>query len=149
MSRQIDLTQPLSDEDRQYLQDRGRLRDIQTADANANGTEPPSSLPDDSLAASTERSPSAQPASVGAQTAGPAATADTNQSADLASPATDHTADTAEGGEPESEDNYDDESAWSYKDLQGEVSEREAEDKPALNSSRVDLIAWLRQDDES
>lgn len=33
MSRNIDLTQPLSDEDRKYLQDRCRWRDIATADA--------------------------------------------------------------------------------------------------------------------
>lgn len=35
MSRKIDLTKPLSDEDRQYLEDRARHHDIATADANA------------------------------------------------------------------------------------------------------------------
>lgn len=39
MSRSIDLTSALSDEDRQYLVDRGRLTDIARADAAANGEE--------------------------------------------------------------------------------------------------------------
>lgn len=39
MSRQIDLTSALSDEDRQYLTDRGRHSDIARADAVANGEE--------------------------------------------------------------------------------------------------------------
>jgi hypothetical protein len=37
VSRKVDLTKPLSDEDRQYLTDRGRLNDIAVADANARG----------------------------------------------------------------------------------------------------------------
>jgi hypothetical protein len=37
MSRQIDLSQPLSDEDRAYLKARGRLNEIAMADAMASG----------------------------------------------------------------------------------------------------------------
>lgn len=40
MSRKIDLTKPLSDEDRQYLLDRGRLRDIAQADGNTEAANP-------------------------------------------------------------------------------------------------------------
>jgi hypothetical protein len=140
MSRNIDLTKPLSDEDRDYLLARARHREIALADANAAGTTPEPSLPDDSLTGSTPRSPDAQPASVGAQNAASGGTADNP----LASPATDHTAD----GSDEPQDNYDDTEAWSYEDIKSEVSDRESDDSPALNSSRADLIAWLRKDDQ-
>lgn len=58
MSRQIDLTKPLSDEDRKYLQDRCRWRDIATADALDSPQEAAQEAekelsPDGSLAAPT------------------------------------------------------------------------------------------------
>lgn len=58
-----------------------------------------------------------------------------------------------DGGEPsedELEDNYDDESEWSYEDIKAEVKDRRdagAEGAPALNSSRETLVEWLREDD--
>jgi hypothetical protein len=48
-------------------------------------------------------------------------------------------------------DDYDDEEAWSYEELKAEVKERrdamgDESDAPALNSSRAELVSWLRMD---
>jgi len=48
-------------------------------------------------------------------------------------------------------DDYDDEEAWAYADIQAEVKERKEAmgdeyDGPAGNASRADLVAWLRED---
>lgn len=143
MSRQIDLTKPLSDEDREYLLARNRKRDVALADANAKGQEPPaeSAIPDDSLEGSTDRSPAAIPANAAAQNA-LGVQAPGSQS--LASPATAH-----QVGDEEHEDNYDDTEAWSYEEIKDEVKSRNSDSAPALNSSREDLVAWLRKDDAS
>lgn len=137
MSRNIDLTQPLSDEDRQYLMDRSRLRDIALAD----GLNPPVPLPADSIADAFGQHPDATDASAG-QNAQQAEGQQAQGSQDLASPATEHQQDQEPDG-----DNYDDEEAWPYDDLKEEIKERDASDKPALNSKREDLISWLRMDD--
>lgn len=137
MSRQIDLSQPLSDEDRQYLLDRGRLRDIAIAD----GENPPVPLPADSVADAFGQHPEATDATRGQNPEHPEGQ-QAQPNANLASPATEHQK--AEGDEP---DNYDDEEAWPYEDLKEEIKERDADDKPALNSKREDLISWLRMDD--
>lgn len=135
MSRQIDLTKPLSDEDRQYLTDRDRWRDIATAD----GAEAASVLPDDSIAGAFGQHPDAVPANAGA--------APTDDAGNPLPPEG-----SADASADQDADNYDDDSAWSYEDLKDEVRERKeagADDAPALNSSREDLIAWLRSNDEA
>lgn len=138
MSRNIDLTKPLSDEDRAYLEARGRHRDIALADGEDH-----SNTPDDSITGATDQPPTPTPAATASQNAD-----------DGSSTAPDGSADSGDGSvatEPEAEeDNYDDESAWSYEDLKDEVRARKeagVEGTPALNSSRDDIIEWLREDD--
>lgn len=61
MSREIDLTKPLSDADRKYLEDRARHADIALADANS-GVEGKSELPAPNVFAATDPSPDRTPA---------------------------------------------------------------------------------------
>lgn len=129
MSRSIDLTKPLSEADREYLVARCRWRDLQTADANAEVPEQPSNPP---LTTQDSR-PDANPTDNGTLTA------------DLPTTPLPDVSGATEAEEEEG-DNYDDESVWSYADLQTEAKSREG---IAANQSREDLIAALRKDDES
>lgn len=151
MSRNIDLTQPLSDEDRQYLVDRARHDDIRFADEVAEGKRDadegispalPAAATGTAQSASTT-SPDAVPAADGAQTAAQAPTGDQPVNPAQGAQSGDQTGDPAP---------WDDEEAWSYSDIQEEVRNRREEDGddydgPALNSSREDLVAWLDADD--
>lgn len=144
MSRKIDLTKPLSDEDRQYLEDRAMHREIAEADGNTVST-----LPDDSVMGAFGQDPNAVPAAGGAPVMGddgtpvnPDGSAATVQGSSIG----------AAQADSDEEDNYDDESAWSYDDVKEEVKERreaqgEDYDGPALTASREDLVSWLRSDD--
>lgn len=133
MSRQIDLTKPLSDEDREYLESRARHREVEINDAEFGDTVASGNVPDDSLEASTERSPDAQPASVGDQ-----------NPEGIPSPVAEVLADAEAEDSEEDIDNYDSEPSWSYAELQAEAKDR----KLPAGGSRAEIIARLREYDE-
>lgn len=142
MSRKINFDAALSEEDKDFLRLNGRTMEIEVNEARFHPTDPDPSA--GSVPTGNPGSvPGAQPARTGVQTAQRASAA--------AQPVTDG----SEASEGEDEgDNYDDETAWPYKDLQADVAERREEQGedysgPALNSSREDLIAWLREDDQA
>lgn len=165
MSRQIDLSKPLSDEDRYYLETRGRNDLIEANDRNFQDDQ--YSAVDDGNTGDIDRFTNDNGTDVVTQMA-PGEVATTPIQALAAGQAVDtprepvHQAGEAfgEDGDPglsasagspgpanedEGVDNYDDESVWSYKDLQEEAKSRE----PAIaaNQSRDDLIKALREDD--
>ena len=148
MSRKIDLTKPLSDEDRQYLEERDMQREIAEADGTA---EEISSIPNDALGNAFGQHPDAQPAQRGAAVIGDDGTPvnpDGSAASLLGFGATEDD-ETSDDG-----DEYDDEDKYSYDDLKAEVKDRKKDlgddyDGPALNASRDDLVAWLRSDDEA
>lgn len=137
MSRQIPMDQPLTAEDREYLETRGRDDLIAFIDQTFSAPN------DDNLGT---QSPAAVSATLGeSQASGqvPTLTPQTGLSADSA----EGTGDGADGADRA---NYDDATAWSYDDLKAEVAERKeagAEDAPALNASRETFVAWLFEDD--
>lgn len=157
MSREIDLTKPLSDEDRKYLEDRCRWRDIAIAD---EGSDPGPSLPDDSIVGSQENSPNAEPAHAGAQNPEPVLAPEAALLVGSGTEPPTPPADGADGGdatgnpdadgadtEPDDEDegdNYDDEEAWTFQDLRTEATGRPG---VSAGGSRADIIARLREDD--
>jgi hypothetical protein len=134
MSREIDLSKPLSDEDRQYLLDRNRLADIRRADGE---DVPPGELPDDSIQSMWPNDPRATGAVPvtdlpAAPLPGQVLSGVTGQPvAPVGSEAT------------EPEDNYDDDDAWSYRDLQEEAKGRNL----TASGSREELVQRLREDD--
>ena len=127
MSRQIDLTQSLTDEDRQYLVDRCRWEDLRLADE-----EHP--VPED-------RHPNTTPTAVDTPTALNPADVGTQNAELPAKPLPDDSVDAV----AEWDDNYDDAGAWSYSDLQGEAKSRNV----SAAGPREDVVARLREDDES
>lgn len=142
MSRQIDLTKKLSKDDRRWLKTNGRTADLALNKAYLEDnpehiTE--TSTPDLSPGAV----PDAAPLPTVGQTEQPVPTPD---QADLIAQTATEQPTSGDGDQPEA-DNYDDEAAWSYKDLQDEVRDRNVDGSPALNSGRASLIEWLRADD--
>jgi hypothetical protein len=144
MSRNIDLSKPLSKSDRQWLETNGDQRRL---DENAyllgklDITE--ASTPDNDPGSS----PEAVNPSVVAQTQDQAPSADQAALADLTAEQQTPEANAAEPG-----DNYDDEEAWSYQELVEEYKDRiegGTEKTVALNASRADIIEALRADDAS
>lgn len=135
MSREVDLTKPLSDEDREYLQNNNRLTDIARADGKIGEDGFP--LPDDSVEGSHVQSPQQTDPSLGAVTTVPEQPLEPGQIGVQPQ--------SADAGDAEApSDNYDDEDAWSYRELQEEAGKRE--DVPATGS-REALIEALRKDD--
>lgn len=153
MSRQIPLDQPLTDEDRRYLQDRGRTDLINFLD-NEFPTEPTS---DSFLGTQHPEALSVHLEGSGVTAAMPTLTPQTGMSAPspepvVVEPVAPSVAPAATDSSDEDEgDNYDDAEAWTYQELQEEVKIRKrngAPNLPALNSSRDVLIAFLREDDK-
>lgn len=165
MSRQIDLTKPLSDEDRQYLVDWSRTDDLRKnaeylAEQDAAALEPiddgntgdvnPFEKDDGSdLMAGTHPGERAVTESQ-RQAVKDLQSEDPNKvTKDGDSPLRP----TQQAGDAESEhdDNYDDADAWSYRDLQKEIGERnedrDEDSKIPASGSREDLVARLRADD--
>ena len=132
MSRKVDLSKPLSDDDRQYLSDRCRWDDLREADANhpVPVERDPNTTP-----SSQDTSPAPQPADKGTQTA------------ELPTKplTTDSVPAQADPGD-EDVDNYDDAEVWSYHDLQEEAKERK---DVSAAGSREDIVARLREDDSN
>lgn len=137
MSRKIDLTKELSEEDVAYLKARCRGHELewnrQLLAGNVDPETPPApDLPSQIL--------------VGGDTVPePISTTVQEVSIEIARslnriPAEEETEEAEEG-----DDNYDDEAAWSYKELQAELKEREL---PATGD-RAELIERLREDDAS
>lgn len=130
MSKQIDLTKPLSDEDRQYLEDRARHYEIAANDAEHAGAE----LPPEYLGL-TGGEPAfgvpadSHPEGVGL---GEGTLRPTNPHATVA----DESAPTEE----DSEDSYDD---MTVAELQDELENREL----PKSGKKAELIARLRGDD--
>lgn len=116
--RQIDMSkglENLSREDLLYLRDRGRLTPEQEAQYLSE---------EDAAPTAPEPNPPSTPT-----------TGDTGPAPD--------TGGNEDDGGSEPTDNYDDEDAWSYKDLQAEAKKREL---PA-GGSRDEIIVRLRADD--
>jgi hypothetical protein len=148
MSRQIDITKPLSDEDRQYLEDRARHEDLRRNaeivgereadvltpinDGNTGDVDPFKA--DDGTEQITGTNPGER-------------TVTAAQAADTGVP----TADDADDAGDEPDDDYDDEDEWSFRDLQAEIKDRnegrDEADKISAQGSRPELIARLREDD--
>lgn len=155
MSRQIDLSKPLSKDDRRYLLDRDRYNDLAVNEQLlSNGEVDPFNLPDglpSQVPQGADVSPQAVPAAVGERYPDGPQTPESGAGTDPGS--ANGSADPADDDEDDDEDNYDDVNVWSYDDLKSEVSERldANSDAPkiALNSRREDFIAWLRKDDAS
>lgn len=144
MSKQIDLSKPLSDFDRQYLVDRGRYDLIAIADdterdavAEKLADEAPDAPSTDSARAQQQREPQTAP---GGDNPRPLSAGGQEQH-------------DAGSGEEEEGDNYDDKDVWSYAELQSEIkdrneeSDRAEEDKMSAAGSREELIERLRADD--
>lgn len=139
LSRKIDLTKALSDEDRQYLLDRGRHYDIAVADANAAGEEPPEQVsynPTAQVGATEVPVPGApQVAAVTDDTVTGTVTVDGAAAPVIETPQPEAVTATA--------DDYDDEDEWEYRDLQDEAKERGLK----ASGKREDLVARLRRHD--
>lgn len=137
MSRQIDLSKKLSDEDREYLQNNNRLRDIAIADGTLDegGWEQPL----DAIVDSHPKDPNAED-----QSAGALVDLDQKPLPGSVEAQRDLGIGVDDGSAEQPDDNYDDEDAWSYRDLQAEAKDR---DDVAGNLPREELIAALRADD--
>ena len=127
MSRQIDLTQPLTDADRQYLVDRCRWEDLRLADADHPVPE--------------GRHPNTTPSAVDTPTALSPADVGTQNAELPAKPLPESSTE----AEADTEDNYDDAEVWSYSDLQAEAKSRSV----SAAGPREDVVARLRENDES
>lgn len=142
MSRSIDLSKPLSDEDREYLVQRARTADLQKNAEMLNGaTERPTPV-DDGNTGDIDAFTRDDGSDLLAGTHPQETTVTTIQQVEVQR-------EPGESGEepptPEEPDNYDDEAAWSYRELQDEAKVR----KLTATGSREELIARLRQDDAS
>lgn len=166
MSRKIDLSKPLSDEDREYLLTRGRNDLIAQNDLDYKGGNDPKPIDDGNTGdinpfqADTPNAVSAGMtpeemhgtpiAAVEGQNISDLGDNDKDPNKVATPPTPAPIADSEDDG-----DNYDDKDVWSYEDIKEEVKGRkealEADSKeytgPALNASREDLITWLREDD--
>lgn len=150
MSRKIDLTKPLSDEDRQYLTDRGRLNDVAVADANAGG-------------ADSAPAPTVTPGGVSGVTVGGSSPLTQDPSAARYTPATPavQAGDGLEGSEQEKDaaaaeavSNGDYEAKGVLvKHLQAEIDrrneDRDEDDHIPRTGTKDDLIDRLKTDDAS
>lgn len=160
MSRQIDLEKPLSDDDRAYLEARNDFRSIAIADANAEKRDPDPAETDPGLLRAVRAIPHPQdqsPETTGAavvqrQRGGDVPPVVPPAQSPLATLADENAQVAGTGEVPEEDasdpeqalaDNYDNEDAWSYRDLQDEAKGRSL----AATGSREDLIARLREDD--
>jgi hypothetical protein len=136
MSREIDTSQPLSDEDRQYLLDRGKNQLVDQIDAeqgDSNAARRAAYIPGMSIdrAAGVPDTPSALPNTVmGGGDTDAEEDEGVEEDADLTAEAV------------ESADNYD---TWMVEDLQEELRNR---DLP-VSGKKKELVARLREDDES
>lgn len=165
MSRQIDLSKPLNDDDRYYLETRGRDDLIAANDRNfaevakvddGNTGDIDQHNADNGLDVVSNFHP-------GEVTTTPVQAVAVGQAHEVPRVPVHQANDARDGEDPgisadadadeDPSDNYDDKEAWSYDDLKVEVGERkealeDTYDGPALNASREDLISWLRKDDE-
>jgi len=143
VSRNIDLTKKLSDEDREYLVSRARHDDLRYNEALMNGEEfhayePSPGLPSQ-VVVGGDTSPNSRKATVGSRSVEIAA-----ETGAFEIGADDQTVEASQvEADDDSDDNYDDDEVWKYSDLQKECSER---DLPATGN-REELIARLRSDD--
>ena len=130
MSRKVDLSGPLSDDDRQYLVDRCRWDDLREADAShpVPAERDPNSTPP-----ATDTPAVLYPTDSGTLTA----ELPTKPLPDVSMPAPAETV-------VDDDDNYDDEDVWSYNDLQQEAKDRKG---VSAAGSRQDIVARLREDD--
>ena len=142
MSKQIDMTKPLSDDDRSYLHDRGRFAEIEANDAEFGERKPPED--DDTLEEQiynleeqlavlrtrlAHRNLAREQEAVGV---------------------VDRTAVDGEGGEEEEADNYDELSVAKLKEeIALRNKDREPGDRISQAGSKAELIDRLRADDEA
>lgn len=165
MSRQIDLTKPLSDEDRQYLVDRARHHDLalneeylaeQEAakepidDGNTGDINPYDKDDGTDLLAGTHPGETAVTEAQRQQVLAQQSEEDPNKVVEGDGSPLQPTQQAGDG-ESEHDDNYDDAEAWSYRDLQKEIGDRnegrDEDSRMSASGSREDLVERLRADD--
>lgn len=143
MSREVDLDKPLSDEDRLYLQDRGKHADIRANDERFGGgpAEDDEEALDNKIMDLEE-----QAAVLRARKASLVAAREQEESG-----VTDQTVVNGEGGGDESDEDYDD-PAWTKAKLQAEIEKRneDRDDDGKMSSvgTKAQLVERLRADDE-
>lgn len=131
MAREIDLTQPLNEADRNYLLARGRESQVFANDAKFAGSGAVPYIP----GFSTDRADGvpADPRSVPPGERGGVDLLEVSESEE----------------DDETEDNYD---TWTHDALQEEIrkrnEDRDAEDRIGVSGNKAELIARLREDDE-
>lgn len=140
MSRKIDLTKPLSDEDRAYLEVRCKTADLALNAqymAEQAGDKPP-----------TQASPEQLAAPGNPQTTVAGETTQTGNSAPPPPPPADGT-DNPQNPTPSLPESYDD---WTKKQLWAEIDKRNNEDDAGIDvpksAKHEDLVAALELDDE-
>lgn len=141
MSREVDLDQPLSEEDRQYLQDRGKHADIRANDERFGGPVEEDEEALDNKIMDLEE----QAAVLRARKAALVAAREQEEAG-----VTDRTVVNGEGGD-EPDDDYDD-PAWTKAKLQAEIEkrneDRDDDGKMSSAGTKAQLVERLRADDE-
>lgn len=167
MSRQIDLSKPLSEEDREYLDSRGRNDLIERNDRQYGNAEALYEVQNDGHTGDVDPFTNDEAGRIAegtqpmAQAANPLLTLEAQNISDLEDEdkdpngivstvpePTQQAGDAVnEGGEDgDYDDNYDDETVWSYADLQEEAKSREG---VKATGKRAEIIAALRADDQA
>lgn len=141
MSRKIDLDQPLSDDDRMYLQERDRYREIEENDRRfgARPKRDDSNL-EDQIAELEEQLAVLRSRKVQRDLAAEQETVGVK----------DNTVVNGEGGLEEEEDNYDDLNLQQLKDeIAKRNTDRDPEDRISMAGKKAELVERLREDDEA